>query len=959
MSARRALFCSYYTPKADSDRGSHRILDLIRFLREEKWAVSFTALNSLGDPRHLRALQQRGIAVYDGSGGRMGDLLATLSFDLVVFAFWPPAEFYMPIVRKISPRTRVIVDSIDLNFLRDARRIFQQTAGGGRALLDDEFGAQLIGEVNTYAAADGVLAVSQKEAGLINDLTGDPSLAHVVPDSEEATPSNRSFAERRGILFIGNFQHAPNVSAVQYLCRDILPRLDQKLLAEHPVSVVGSALNESVRSYCGKSAHVRLVGWVPSLAPYLESTRVSVIPLLYGAGTKGKLLQALMAGTPTVSTTVGIEGLNLRDGEEVLVADDPAKFAAATARLLKNGKLWQRLARNGRAQVEGTHSREAVRARFLEVVGTVLARNAEPAILPEVSQAHYQRRIDYQYLQQLLPQIRDAVRTVVHPGAAVVVISEGSKELLSLEGCNAWHFLQAEGGEYAAGYPADSAAAIAQLEALRAKGGEYLLIPGPAFWWLDYYPEFRQHLENHYPEVARHKDVCLIHVLNKSTAEQGHGKAVDIKQRRRAAGAGNDRAGRTAQVRASVVESFPCEAGPVLEAGEGVDGAVAAPGQSTDVKLIAFYLPQFHPIPENDAWWGEGFTEWSNVAKAEPLFSGHYQPHLPADLGFYDLRLAETRQQQAELAGKYGIGGFCYYHYWFHGKLLLERPFNEVLSSGKPDFPFCLCWANEPWSRRWHGMPEDVLQDQIYSEEDDLAHIRWLLPALADPRAIRIEGKPLLLVYSPKTLPDPDRLVETWRQEVLKAGLKGIHLLGVETGWTLGWDATRVGFDAAVLFQPQYWTLFNSHTRIPVPDKSGLRVFDYEKAWPILANPEPVAYRRYESVFPRWDNSPRVCEQAVVLHHSTPQAYEQWLRQAIQRAQSQPPAHRIVFLNAWNEWAEGCHLEPDMFYGDAYLQATRSALDSAGKAPRGQIGNAAVPVKIASRPPRIFVADRL
>jgi lipopolysaccharide biosynthesis protein len=184
-----------------------------------------------------------------------------------------------------------------------------------------------------------------------------------------------------------------------------------------------------------------------------------------------------------------------------------------------------------------------------------------------------------------------------------------------------------------------------------------------------------------------------------------------------------------------------------------------------DPRVIAFYLPQYHPIPENDLWWGKGFTEWTNVAKARPVFRGHCQPHLPADLGFYDLRVAESRDAQAALAREYGIQGFCYFHYWFNGKRLLERPFDEVLGSGRPDFPFCLCWANESWSRRWLGEERDVLMEQTYSQEDDLAHADWLGRAFADNRYIRIGGRPLFLVYRPAHLPDAKRTVELWRMD--------------------------------------------------------------------------------------------------------------------------------------------------------------------------------------------------
>ena len=306
-------------------------------------------------------------------------------------------------------------------------------------------------------------------------------------------------------------------------------------------------------------------------------------------------------------------------------------------------------------------------------------------------------------------------------------------------------------------------------------------------------------------------------------------------------------------------------------------------------------------------------------------------------MAFAILRVSESRQAQAALAKEYGIYGFCYYHYWFNGKMLLEHPFNDVLASGQPDFPFCLCWANEPWSRRWDGRNEDVLQPQSYSPEDDAAHIRWLLPALADPRAITIDGKPILLIYQAKDLPDPAATTALWREAADQAGLPGLYLLTVETGWDSGWDATQAGFDAKVLFQPQFTMLFHSPAEIPTAGQEELRVFDYQRAWPFLANPEPVDYPRYDTVFPTWDNTPRRGDKAVVLHNATPEAYGKWLQQAIERARSQPPERRVVFLNAWNEWGEGCHLEPDLLNGRAYLEATKRALLSARQPVRGSL----------------------
>ena len=358
------------------------------------------------------------------------------------------------------------------------------------------------------------------------------------------------------------------------------------------------------------------------------------------------------------------------------------------------------------------------------------------------------------------------------------------------------------------------------------------------------------------------------------------------------------------------------------------------------VQVIAFYLPQFHPIAENDVWWGEGFTDWRNVASANPQFTGHEQPQLPADLGYYDLRCAETRQSQADLASKYGIHGFCYYHYWFHGKRLLERPFEQVLSSGSPDFPFCLCWANDPWSRRWDGRTQDLLQAQTYSASDDEEHIRSLLPALSDHRAIRVGERPLFLVYRAMDLPEPARTTATWRQVARSAGLPDLFLLAVETAWDVGWDATRVGFDAKLLFQPQFRFLRDRLQRIPIPGKDQLRVYDYAVVWPRLARMDPVNYPRFDTVCPGWDNTARMGGEAVVLHGSTPAEYGRWLEDAVRRAQARPPDLRLVFVNAWNEWAEGCHLEPDTRHKLAYLEETMCVLARCAELPDVRVATA-------------------
>lgn len=355
----------------------------------------------------------------------------------------------------------------------------------------------------------------------------------------------------------------------------------------------------------------------------------------------------------------------------------------------------------------------------------------------------------------------------------------------------------------------------------------------------------------------------------------------------------------------------------------------------TRARALAFYLPQFHPVPQNDAWWGKGFTEWTNVARAQPSFRGHYQPHLPADLGFCDLRVPEVRAAQAELAGASGIEGFCYWHYWFEGARLLERPIDEVLASGKPGFPFCLAWANESWSRRWLGEERDVLQAQTYSREDDRRHIAWLVRAFEDPRYVRVNGRPLFLVYRPGDLPDPRVTTGIWRAGCVAAGLPEPYLLGINAH-ARKLDAVQLGFDGTVDFEPRLSALpeaFDERPRLSrirrnlaLGIKSAmLKVYDDTEARALMAQvkkPELL----HPTVFVGWDNTPRRGKKAVVIINGTPALFAGRLRQAIESIAHRPAEERLLFLNAWNEWAEGNHLEPDARWGTAYLDAVKGAL---------------------------------
>lgn len=343
------------------------------------------------------------------------------------------------------------------------------------------------------------------------------------------------------------------------------------------------------------------------------------------------------------------------------------------------------------------------------------------------------------------------------------------------------------------------------------------------------------------------------------------------------------------------------------------------------VRLVAFYLPQFHPIRENDAWWGKGFTEWSNVTRATPLYEGHYQPHLPGDLGFYDLRVPEIMERQVDLARRAGIHGFCFHFYWFNGRRLLERPVETFLARKELDFPFCICWANENWTRKWDGVGHEVLISQEHSEAGDRALIDDLRPSFDDDRYIRVDGKPLFIVYRVDTLGKAGETAERWRDHCRKTGLGEIYLVAAQTfGMT---DPRLYGFDAAVEFPPHNIRRSKTtmHHRLNMHySRHRLTVYDMPEYLRAAAG-QTFDYPLFRTAFPSWDNSPRVGLRALVCENCTPETYRRWLESNIEYARSASP-HPIAFVNAWNEWAEGAHLEPDRRYGHAYLNATTDAL---------------------------------
>jgi len=364
---------------------------------------------------------------------------------------------------------------------------------------------------------------------------------------------------------------------------------------------------------------------------------------------------------------------------------------------------------------------------------------------------------------------------------------------------------------------------------------------------------------------------------------------------------------------------------------------------SKKIKPIAIYLPQFHPIPENDKWWGKGFTEWTNVTKAKPKFEGHYQPHLPADLGFYDLRLEEARLAQEHMAKEYGIHGFCYYHYWFNGRRVLYEPLDRKLKNSKENLPFMMCWANENWTRAWDGGIKDVLLEQNYSEDDDREHIRFLISYFKDERYIKVNGKPFFIFYKPDLFPDMAQTIAIFREEALKENVE--LYLGCFERWN-GWNEEKLrefDFDAIIEFQPlsrsmkMYNDKKNSENRFGRKINEKLKrklnaffnlkgkknkdsIVDYKKFIKFDLNNRKSGI--YPGVCPMWDNSSRrVGQNAIMLKNSTPDLFKKWYREKTEESNFSGLEDCFVFINAWNEWAEGNHLEPCQKWNKSYLEA--------------------------------------
>jgi GT2 family glycosyltransferase/glycosyltransferase involved in cell wall biosynthesis len=478
-------------PAFDRDSGSQDIDNTVQFLLRAGWHVTYLAREEQGvaEERHAQRLRQMGVATHAGFGSAER-LLRSNEFDLAVIAFWELADKLLPLFRSESSRTRVIINSIDVHFLRSARRSFAL----GAPLLP-EFGNEATRELNAYSSADAVIAVSENERDLLANFLGDERVFS-LPIAEDVERSPYPLEQRRGMYFVGNFRHLPNREAVEYLCAKVLPLLDPDLIARHPVTILGNHLDQVSLDIDPSIPGLRLLGWVPTLQPYIEQSRIGVVPLLYGAGVKRKVIQSMMSGTPVVTTPVGAEGLELVQARHALIAADAADFAAGVTRLLTDDDLWHHIANEGATHIERVHGMDVVERRFNDIVEKVMTgnprRSRNGAGQPERT-------------ERTAPNVADVVRrrlqTIGRPGDVMLVVPNSGFDFGTFGAHTCWPFPQTRDGAAANYEPVDAPAAINHLESQRVRGARYFVLPSTAFGWRTRYPEFFAHLERSYRRV--------------------------------------------------------------------------------------------------------------------------------------------------------------------------------------------------------------------------------------------------------------------------------------------------------------------------------------------------------------------------------------------------------------------------------------------------------------------------
>ena len=364
------------------------------------------------------------------------------------------------------------------------------------------------------------------------------------------------------------------------------------------------------------------------------------------------------------------------------------------------------------------------------------------------------------------------------------------------------------------------------------------------------------------------------------------------------------------------------------------------------MKIIAFYLPQFHQIPENDKWWGEGFTEWTYVKKASPLFCGHYQPREPLDDNYYNILNPAIQKWQVDIAKKYGIYGFCYYHYWFKGKQLLEKPLEQLLKSKELDFPFCLSWANQSWTRTWYDDNETILMPQEYGNKEDWEkHFNYLLPIFLDKRYITIDNKPIFIIYDSKNIEKCNEMIKYWQKLAKLNGLIGIYFINTLTGLPI--DYRSLNFDAQLQFEPGFTVhhcmsiIWRAKRKMKVGAKRIINkinllenkvenILDYDEIYKNILKRKPIAKKTYLGAFTDWDNTPRRKYKSFLFKNANPEKFEKFLIEQIKRSR-ELYQNDLLFINAWNEWGEGAYLEIDKKFGARYLEAVKNALIKTSK----------------------------
>jgi GT2 family glycosyltransferase/glycosyltransferase involved in cell wall biosynthesis len=799
----RLLALDEKLPTPDQDSGSVTTLRLLQLFMRLGWQVSF-APGFRFDRRYTADLHRLGIETFQTPA--VPDLEAVVAregaFDSVLAFRVDVLHPILESLRASYPQASILFHNMDFYHLRLRRQA--EVEGNPRLLR--EAAIKHREELEVVLNVDCTIVPSDHERDVI---CAEAPLENVLvhPYVAEARSSRAGFSARKHLVFVGHFGHSPNVDAVRHFLTDIWPAVSGRLPSDARLYVVGADAPAALTRLARES--VVFTGYVKDLASLLDTCRLMVAPLRYGAGIKGKVVTALSHGLPCVASPVAVEGMGLTPGQDVLVGDDAPGFINAVLELYSDQVRW-----------------EAVQASAYAFV-----------------QENYSWRAGESF-------VRDAL--------AVAEVTWQRRQL---------------------------AARYALLDQFQRSAGASLQPPAP---------------QSEADETSLGRSAPKMLLPSKS--------AHPIVERRTAAD----------EIRRFTSKSEYFE-----------ELRVPPTATHSKAKAIAFYLPQFHAIPENDDWWGRGFTEWSNVIRGTPRFPGHYQPRVPRDLGFYDLTDPTVLPRQVAAARAGGVHGFCYYYYNFGGTRLLEKPLEAMMNRSDVDFPFCLMWANENWSRRWDGYEEDVLIGHDYGDAEAL--VADFARHFADLRYIRIGGRPLLIIYRPGLIPGGRATFDQWRQ--LFADRHGERPYIFMAQAFEDYDPRKYGLDGALEFPPH--KIFGDAPSIRgelefFDPAATMQVYGYDTAIANAAATPAPPFPLFRTVFPTWDNDARRQGHGLTVTDSTPAKFGRWVDASIEYARAHPfEGEAFFFVNAWNEWAEGAYLEPDLHHGAAYLNTLGRAVQGA------------------------------